>query len=204
VNSFGVKKAYHGMQRLTPGMTLRSSHTASRSNSPPPSFVVTAEAHERAYPVDISELVLRRARQLRLQQPPSPDLRNGLCVERMGGVVAVSLLFLCLSPVFPYHPLFFYPPAVPWSAIWPSLTRVPACCPGWPPMPTPDGALRAPPLASDSATCPSVPIVLAPPRALVLSRSATVANSASITPSLAFVGAGEEHGLFLTPTTGAC
>jgi len=143
--------AYHGMQRLTPSMTLRSSHTASRSDSPSPSFVVTAKAHERAYPVDISGLALRSARQLRLQQPPSPDLRNGLYVERMGGVVAVSFLFLCLYPDFP-HPLFFYPPAVPWSAIWPSLTHVPACCPGWPPMPTPDGALRAPPLARDSAT----------------------------------------------------
>ena len=192
------------MQRLTHGMTLRSSHTASRSNSPPPSFFVTAKAHERAYPVDIKGLVLRRARQLRLQQPPSPDLRNGLCVERMGCVVAVSFLFLCLSPVFPHHPRFFYPPAVPWSAIWPSLTHVPACCPGWPPMFTPDGALRAPPLPRDSATCPSVPIALAPPRALVLSRSATVARSNSITPSLAFVGAGEEHGLLLIPTTGAC
>jgi len=192
------------MQRLTHGMTLRSSHTASRSNSSPSSFVVTAKAHERAYPVDIKGLVLRRARQLRLQQPPSPDLRNGHCVQRMGGVVAVCLLFLCLSPVFPHHQQLFDPPAVPWSAIWPSLTHVPACCPEWPPMPTPDGALRAPPLASDSATCPSVPIALAPPRALVLSRSATVARSSSITLSLAFAGAGEEHGLFLTPTTGAC
>ena len=204
MNSFDGKVAYHGMRRLTLGMTLRSCHTASRSNSPSPSFVVTAKAHERAYSVDISGLVMRRARQLRLQQLPSPDLRNVLCVERMGGVVAVSFLLLCISPVFPYHALFFYPSAVPWSAIWPSPTHVPACCPIWPRMPTPDGALGAPPLESNSATCPSVPIALASSHALVLSRSATVARSASKTPSLAFVRAGEEHGLFLPTTTGAC
>ena len=88
-------------------------------------------------------------------------------------------MFFCLSPPWPHRPLLIYLPAVPWSSIWPSPARVPACCPGWPQTPTPDGALRAPRLARGSATCPSAPVALAPPRALVLPRSATVAAAAT-------------------------
>ena len=91
-------------------------------------------------------------------------------------MVAVCILFFCLSPPWPHRPLLIYLPAVPWSSIWPSPARVPACCPGWPQTPTPDGALRAP---RGSATCPSAPVALAPPRALVLPRSATVAAAAT-------------------------
>jgi len=100
------------------------------------------------------------------------------CVESNGGVVAVCCLFFCLSPAGPHRPLLIYLPAVPWSSIWPSPARVPACCPGWSQTPTPDGAPRAPPLARGSATCPSAPVALAPPRTLVFPRSATVAAAA--------------------------
>jgi len=88
-------------------------------------------------------------------------------------------LFFCLSPPWPHCPLLIYLPAAPWSSIWPSPARVPACCPGWPQKPTPDGAPRAPPLARGSASCPSAPVALAPARTLVFPRSATVAAAAT-------------------------
>jgi len=88
------------------------------------------------------------------------------------------LIFRSLSSLAS-PPLLVNLPAAPWSSIWPSPTRVPACCPGWPQTPTPDGAPRAPSLACGSATCPSAPVALAPPRTLVLPRSATVAAAAT-------------------------
>jgi len=91
----------------------------------------------------------------------------------------LCFLFFCLSPAGPHRPLLIYLPAVPWSSIWPSPARVPACCPGWSQTPTPDGELRAPRLARGSATCPSAPVALAPPRTLVFPRSATVAAAAA-------------------------
>jgi len=87
----------------------------------------------------------------------------------------VLLVFLSPSSLAS-SPLVIYLPAAPWSSIWPSPTRAPACCIDWPPAPTPGGAPRAPPLARGFATCPSAPVALAPPRALVLLRSAKVAQ----------------------------
>ena len=105
--------------------------------------------------------------------------RRPLVTVECGGVVAVCFLFFCLSPPWPHRPLFIYLPAVPWSSVWSSPARVPACCPGWPQTPTPDGVLRAPRLARGSSTCPSAPVSLAPPRMLVFPRSATGAAAAT-------------------------
>jgi len=97
----------------------------------------------------------------------------------VGGVVAVCFLLLSLSSPWPCFPPLIHLSTAPWSALWLSPARVPACRPGWPQTPRPDGAPRAPPLARGSATCPSAPVALAPPPTLLLSRSARVAAVAT-------------------------